>query len=215
MVNILDKSSKQPQAQNDKVRRVNRRALVFFILAAIMVTMACSNSYLNYEGKFSRERIIEEEDWGIILAAETPGISVDSTEEPPVSIPEPAYQPERSQGSVPVTNNAGTNEYSVSAQDFSCICSVDGNVNVELRVNGDQLEIVDPSGGVQVYDKIGENTYKRSWMGYYILTVDGQDTQVDEEKSVVVFLTDTGYVMEHYSGSEGSPCCVHTFTQTK
>jgi len=131
-----------------------------------------------------------------------------------VSVPEPVAQPETSIGAEASLGTAGIKEFSVTAQDFTCICQVDGNVNVELRVNGDQLEVVDSSGGMQVYDKIGENTYKRSWMGYYILKVDGKDTTVDEEKSVVITLTDDGYIMEHYSGTESSPCCIHTFTRT-
>ena len=206
----------QRQSQTNEVYRLNRRVIILTVVAVIMVTMACSLPYLNYEGKFSKERIKKEDEEYIaqILAAEAPEISVSSTEEAPVSIPEPAYQRKESQGSEAVINNGGTNEYAVSAQDFNCICQVDGNVNVELHVNGDKLEIIDASGGVQVYDKIGPNTYKKSWMGYYILVVDGQDTKVDEEKSTVIILNNNGYVMEHYSGSESSPCCIHTFMQT-
>ncbi len=65
----------------------------------------------------------------------------------------------------------------------------------------------------QVYEKTGGSSYKRSWMGYYILVVDGKDTQVDEERSVVMTLTDTGYTMEDFQGTSAFPCCIHTFTQ--
>ena len=205
----------QNQTRTYEMYRQNRRAIILTGVAVIMVTMACSLPYLNYEGKFTKATLEKEEEeyWAQILAAETPEIAVSSTEEAPVSIPEPAYQPGKSQDSEPVTYNAGINEYSVSAQDFSCICQVDGNANVELRVNGDQLEIIDPDGNGKVYDKIGDNTYKRSWMGYYIDTTDGKETKIDEEKSVIIILTGNGYIMEHYSGSEGSPCCIHTFTK--
>ena len=107
----------------------------------------------------------------------------------------------------------------MTAQDFDCICQVDGNVQVEFTFKGDQLEVKNASGGVDVYDKIGENRYRRSWMGYYIL-VSGEgdqktETQVEEERSVVIILNDNGYVMEHYQGTASSPCCIHTFTNTK
>ena len=83
-----------------------------------------------------------------------------------------------------------------------------------VKCQGDQL-FFGEGEGEQVFEKIGENTYKRSWMGYYILVVDGKDTQVDEERSAVIILTNDGYLMEHYQGSNSSPCCVYTFTQTK
>lgn len=37
--------------------------------------------------------------------------------------------------------------------------------------------------------------------------------KVDEEPNVVIILTDTGYVIEHYQGDSGSACCYHTFTK--
>jgi hypothetical protein len=91
---------------------------------------------------------------------------------------------------------------------------VDGDVSQALSVKGDQL-FLGTGEGEQVYEKIGANTYKRSWMGYYILNVDGIDTKVDEERSDVIILTANGYIMEHYQGSNSSPCCVHTFTKKK
>jgi hypothetical protein len=64
-----------------------------------------------------------------------------------------------------------------------------------------------------VFNKNGENTYKRSWLGYFIDTTDGKETKVDEEQSVIIILISTGYVMEHYKETECSPCCVYTFTK--
>lgn len=136
-----------------------------------------------------------------------------STPEQSVPIPEPDNQSGELQGSEAEIINGGINEYSVSAQDFNCICLVDGNVNVELRVNGDQLEVINSKGDVKVYDNIGENTFRRSWMGYYILMIDGEETKIDQEQSVVITLNDNGYSMEHYQGAESSPCCIHTFTE--
>ena len=88
------------------------------------------------------------------------------------------------------------------------------NCTQEYKVEGDQLHI-----GGMVFDKIGNNTYKRSWMGYYIL-VSGEgdnqtETQVEESRSSVITLTETGYVMENYQGESGSPCCINTFTKNK
>lgn len=208
---------KKLQTQTDKVHRVSRRVIILCITAVVTVSIACVHPWINpemrdtdenYYGKSSIDTITNPENsepMAEVLEPVTPKQAAPQ--------PKPTNQPAALPESVP--NTVGTNAYTVSAQDFSCICQVDGNVNVELRVNGDQLEIIDPGGNAQVYDKIGENTYKRSWMGYYILVEDGQETQVDEEKSVVVILTDTGYIMEHYSGSEGSPCCIHTFLQTE
>ena len=83
-----------------------------------------------------------------------------------------------------------------------------------LDIKGDQLTYAG-----NVYDKIAENTYKRSYMGYYILeSGEGENitqTQVDEERHDVIIITDNGFISEHYQGDEGSPCCYHTFSLTK
>ncbi|MDO9086144.1 MAG: hypothetical protein Q7U53_08055 [Anaerolineaceae bacterium] len=110
---------------------------------------------------------------------------------------------------------SGANEYSLTAQNFNCICSVDGNNQVvEFKFNGDQLEYA----GNQ-YNKIAENTYKRSFMGYYILeSGEGENktsTQVDEERHTIIIITDDGFNLENYQADEGSPCCYYTFTKEK
>lgn len=137
-----------------------------------------------------------------------------SIPEQSVSTPAPTTLPEEPMGSDEETTKVETNEYSVSATNFDCTCQVDGNVTQAIRVEGDQL-FLGEGNDEQVYDKISENKYKRSWMGYYISVVDGEEIRVDEEKSTVITLTDTGYVMEHFSGTGSSPCCFHTFTQIK
>lgn len=110
---------------------------------------------------------------------------------------------------------AGENEYAVSGTNNGCICSVDNpTMSIELKIDGNQLEYAG-----NIYNKISENTYKRSYMGYYIL-VSGEgenktSTQVDEERHDIIILTDDGFISEHYQGDEGSPCCYHTYTLNK
>ena len=207
------KNNVQPKTQNNtKVFMVKRCIKFLGIIAVSLLLMGCWIAELWND--MSDSNFWEPDGVQIVGGTETTSEVLEPTT-PIQAAPmqEPAYQPEVSQGSEEVNHNAGINEYSVSAQDFNCICQVDGNVNVELRVNGDQLEVIDTNGDVQVYDKIGENTYKRSWMGYYIDMTGGKETKVDEEKSVVIILTNNGYIMEHYSGTESSPCCIHTFTK--
>jgi len=113
------------------------------------------------------------------------------------------------------TNKAGINEYAVSATNFGCTCTVDNSsMSIELKIEGEQLEYAG-----FVYNKVSENTYKRSYMGYYILESGEGDnktsTQVDEERHDIIILTENGFISEHYQGDESSPCCYHTFTMHK
>ena len=112
---------------------------------------------------------------------------------------------------MPVTNTA--TEFSVTAQNFDCICEASGTVTQEYKVEGDQLQI-----GGMVFEKIGTNSYRRSWMGYYIL-VSGEgdnqtETQVEESRSSVITLTENGYIMENFQGDRVH-CCINTFTKNK
>lgn len=201
---------------------MNKKKLAIPLLVMIIVSMACS---FGYEGvNFGSDEEIEHIEDLTATAAEQasqltgPISTLEPTRQPVVrqtSAPE-AAQPESAQ---PEVESAGPKEYSVTAQDFDCVCQVHGNVTRELIIKGDLLEIPNDQGGAHVYEKISENTYRRSWMGYYIL-VEGEgenatETKVEEERSIVIILTDGGYVMEHYQGTSGSPCCIHTFTQTK
>ena len=205
------KNNRQPQTPNYPRVRVNRYLKFLGIIAVSLLLMGCwlaelwedmsDASFWEYDAQITGEGKPTSE----VLEPSTPIQAA--------PLQEPVYQPEASQGSDETPSNSGINEYSVSAQDFNCICQVSGNVSVELRVNGDQLEIIDPGGNAEVFDKIGENTFKRSWMGYYIDTTGGKETKVDEEHSVVIILTNNGYMMEHYKGSEISPCCIYTFTK--
>lgn len=131
--------------------------------------------------------------------------------------PEPEYQPADSQSSGglnPETANAGTHEYSVEATNFDCTCQASGNITPIINFKGDQVEFANGDGTGLVYDKIGENTYKRTWMGYYILQngsgAQATETKVDEEQATVLIFSSTGYRMESYQGSSETPCCYYT-----
>jgi hypothetical protein len=136
--------------------------------------------------------------------------------DPPPSEPGPAKPASGNvSSSDPESPYSEENEYSVTGTNFGCTCSVDGNtLTLSLDINGDQLTYAG-----NVYDKIAENTYKRSYMGYYILeSGEGENktsTQVDEERHDTIILTEEGFISEHYQGDEGSPCCYHTFTTLK
>lgn len=187
------------------------------LFVILLLTMACA---IGYEGlQIGDDPEIDK----ILDLTATTENAQPSTAEQPVSTPEPTSQPvlppQPEAQTEPETETAGLKEYSVAATNFNCTCQVSGNVTVEFNIKGDQLEYPNGGGGVDVYEKIGENTYKRSWMGYYILSSgegeDATETKVDEERSVVIILNDSGYVMEHYQGTSSSPCCFYTFTNTK
>ena len=190
---------------------MRKRALPILVVM-ILFTIACTFDIFtisNEDPYFSFTQTADAELYASLTSGKTPEPIAESdvTSE---HVDQPALS--SSAGSSNLTGDPV--EYSVSATDFDCTCQVDGNVTQAIRVEGDQLFL----GGVgdeQVYDKISENKYKRSWMGYYISVVDGEEIRVDEEKSTVITLTDTGYVMEHISGTGSSPCCFHTFTQIK
>jgi hypothetical protein len=141
---------------------------------------------------------------------------------PADATPEPEYQPADSQGSGdlnPETANSGSHEYSVEATNFNCTCQVSGNITPIINFTGDQVKFPNADGNGLVYDKIGENTYKRSWMGYYILQngsgAQATETKVDEERATVLIFSSSGYRMESYQGSSDTPCCYFTNTIVK
>jgi hypothetical protein len=191
-----------------------KRKIAFIpLVIIIMLTMACT---IGYEGVSigSDPEIERIEDMTATAQYAQPARPLEA-----VSTPVPTSQPAAAQAPAESTEKAAPKEYSVTAANFECTCQVDGNVSVEFNFKGDQLEVSMNGGSADVYDKIGENTYKRSWMGYYILmSGEGEnatETKVDEERSAVIILKDNGYVMEHFQGSASSPCCFHTFTDTK
>ena len=207
MEKIFDKENKS-YTQILKVNRINKRIVIPMLVVVLMITMACNISYEGIDFTDKPETPLIE------INPETEEQSQPQMPQQAVPTPEPTYQREESKDPEAEAEKSETNEYSVTAENFDCICQVNGNVTQVLSVKGDQL-FFGEGEGEQVYEKIGENTYKRSWMGYYILREDGKDTKVDEEQSTVIILTDNGHIMEHYKGSNSSPCCVYTFTQTK
>ncbi len=192
-----------------------KKSFIFLMsLFVILFSLSCA---ISYEGiQFSDDPDPEEEYREQLLreleeaasseqpeqAAEVPSAEKEPQSEPgnQVAAPGEAAQPD------------GEKEYAVSATNFGCICSVNNPTkSIELKIEGDQLEYAG-----NIYNKISENTYKRSYMGYYILeSGEGENktsTQVDEERHDIIILTKDGFISEHYQGDESSPCCFHTFT---
>lgn len=185
------------------------------IVIVLIVLLSCSISMegINFSGDEEANKI------STLRAHETEMAESESEAAlPPVTEPTPEPQPTTppvpTTAAEPETNTDGPTEYSVTSQNFDCICQETGTVTQEVKVEGDKLLL-----GGQTFDKIGDNTFRRSWMGYYIL-VSGQgdnktETQVEEERSLIVILTEDGYIMENYQGDNGSPCCIFTFTKNK
>ncbi len=201
-------TKKEAEPHNGIPHKIGKYVTILLLIVVLLSTLACTIYSDGWNlGPDPDLDMIEDQ-------TSTAEYSNRSVPEQSVSTQAPTSLPDGSPDSDAETGNVETHEYSVTATDFDCTCQVDGNVTQAIRVEGDQLFL----GGVgdeQVYDKISENKYKRSWMGYYISVVDGEEIRVDEEKSTVITLTDTGYVMEHFSGTSSSPCCFHTFTQIK
>jgi hypothetical protein len=182
-----------------------------------LIMMACS---FGYEGVAIGDDPEDLERDMMRLTIEA--MNMESVPQAAAATSEPKYQPADSQGVDPSTVEAvvaGTHEYSVEAANFECTCQVDGNLTVSFSFTGDQVEVTNAGGSGQVYDKTGENSFKRTFMGYYILDSGSGDqvtsTVVEEERSVVIILDPTGYRMEHFQGEADSPCCYHTFTKRK
>ncbi len=184
---------------------------ISFILLACSISMEGINfsddEQLNRLGTGTAIRELLNE-----LTEEAPSGGVDAP--PPVAEPTAILQPTAAAAPDPEPPTNTTAEYSVTAQNFDCICQETGTVSQEFKFVGDQLQV-----GDLIFEKIDNNLYKRSWMGYYIL-VSGEgdnktETQVEESRSTVIKLTDTGYIMENYQGDSGSPCCINTFTKNK
>ncbi len=192
---------------------------LFFLMVSIMIsmTLACA---IGYEGLQISDDPEPSDAISELIAQQTfeANIAEEPAQETQASAVEENQAPEvpALSGSSGVESDLSRpNEYSLTAQNFNCTCSVDGNNQVvEFKFNGDQLEYAG-----NVYDKIAENTYKRSFMGYYILeSGEGENktsTKVDEERHVIIILTDDGFNLEHYQADEGSPCCYYTFKMEK
>ncbi len=181
--------------------------------------LACSISLdgIGFEDPQERpdpfKELIEQQTFEAMLSEEPGSAPADAT-------PEPEYQSVIPSGSDMEKVVAGSHEYSVNATNFECTCQATDNMTVDINFTGNQVEITNGGGGAtMVYDNVGENTYQKTVMGYYILSSGSGDqateTKVEEENRTVIILTSNGYVMESYKGEESSPCCYYTFTIEK
>ncbi len=196
---------------------MQKKFVLPLVITVLLVLLACSIGYDGFDMTGDEEaNKLSTLDAHATEMAESESYSAPQPVTEPTPVPQPTVPPaaptEPEPEPKPSTDSA--TEYSVTSQNFDCICQETGTVTQAVKVEGDKLVL-----GDQTYDKIGDNTFKRSWMGYYIL-VSGEgtnktETKVDEERSVVVTLTGTGYTMEHFQGQSGSPCCIHTFTENK
>ena len=189
-----------------------RKKLIFVgMVMTLFVVMACS---FGYEG------VVFGSDPEVEFVEDQTATAESAQNNPPqkaAATQEPEYQAPASPGTSAVTANSGKHDYAVAATNFHCTCQVDGDVVVEFTIQEDRLEYSLFGGAPDVYEKIGENTYKRTFMGYYILSsgsgAQATETVVEEERHSVIILNDQGYIMEQYQGADSSPCCYHTFTR--
>jgi hypothetical protein len=198
---------------------MKKKFVVPIILITVLLTLACS---VALEGISIGDAQEPHDPISEMFAQET--LDAMNTEEsgsaPAEATPESEYQSVNPPASDMEKVVAGSHEYSVNATNFECTCQATDNMTVDFNFTGNQVEITNGGGGAtMVYDKIGENTYQKSVMGYYILMSGEGDqateTKVEEENITVIILTSTGYVMESYQGSSSSPCCYYTFTIEK
>lgn len=196
----------------------NPRLLLLVLM--LLFTLACSFGYEGINWGFDEDI---EKIYSLTETASAPGYEAITSGGIPVNqveIPEEpgsSVDPSSSGASIISTPSGDQVEYTVSAVNNGCTCSVSGNMTLALDIQDDRLFYNLPDGTSNEYAKIGENTYKRTYMGYYILvsTSGGQEveTRVDEERHDVIILTAEGFISEHYQGSESSACCFHTFTR--
>lgn len=191
---------------------MKKKFVIPLSMFSLMIMLACS---VGYEGvSFGDDQpllppVLEEEVEAAPEAVDNP--------EPEAASAEPADHPVIPSSANAESAAAGSHEYSVTADNFDCICQATDNMTVDIKFTGDQVEVTNGGGGAtQVYDKIAENKYQKTEMGYYILT-DGvgdaaTQTKVEQEDITVISFTDTGYMMESFKGDAGSACCTYTFT---
>jgi hypothetical protein len=198
---------------------MKKKFVVPILLITLFLMLACGISMDGISIGDEQERVnpiremFEQETLEAMNTEEAGSAPADAT-------PEPEYQSVIPSGSDMGKVVAGSHEYSVNATNFECTCQATDNMTVDFNFTGDQVEITNGGGGAtMVYDKISDNKYQRSFMGYYILTSGEGDqvteTKVEEEHHTVIILTSNGYVMESYKGSSSSACCYYTFTIEK
>lgn len=194
-----------------------KKPITLILALLILFTLSCA---LDSQGTLERNK-----QWQLTQTADaelyeslTSGGSPEQ-ESPPEATSEPAAQSgsSSSSSSASVAVSGDQVEYAVSATNNGCTCSVGGNMMIDLDIQDDKLFFNLTDGTSYEFTKISPNTYKRSYMGYYILadSSTGEETRVDEEQHTVIILTDDGFISEYYQGTEGSPCCSHTYTNVE
>jgi hypothetical protein len=193
-------------------------AIPLFLIALLSV-LACSISLEGIsigdppEQPDPFQEMIAQETFEAMLSEEPGSVAAEATAEP-------EYRPVQAAGSNMESAAAGSHEYSITANNFNCTCQETADMTVDIKFTGSQVEITNGGGGAtMVYDKVGENTYQKTEMGYYLLKSGEGDqateTKVEQEDRTVIIFTNSGYVMENYKGEESSPCCTYTFKKEK
>ncbi len=198
---------------------MKKKFVVPILTITLLLTLACSFGYEGVSIGDDPEPLSPLD--GLINPETVQAVDTEEAGSAPAgATPEPEYQSVIPAGSDVERVVAGSHEYSVAATNFECTCQATANMTVDFKFTGGQVEITNAGGGAtMVYDKIDDNKYQRSFMGYYILSSGEGDqvteTKVEEENRTVIILTGSGYVMESYKGEAASPCCFYTFTIEK
>ncbi len=188
--------------------------------------MACSISYHGLaigddeKPKDFIEEMHEKATMETLLGQMTEAPQVESTPESGHQAAAPASAPAVASAVSDVEQSvSGSHEYSAVSSNFTCVCQETENMIVDFEFSESQVAVDFGGGEPQVFEKIGENQYQITRMGYYILRErEGDptsDIKVDREERTVITLTDTGYVMDNYQGEDASPCCTYTMTKVK
>lgn len=195
---------------------MNKRIIIASIVIVVnLLVLACGQSGNAWEPTADIYTLIEP----------TEAVETIPTAEPDIVLPIEPAQTEAplpvvsavadsaTSESDPLESNQGTRTYSSQAVSFDCICQEAGTVTSNFVFSGDTV-----SDGGNVYQKTGQNTYTRSWIGQSILVVDGKETILDIPKHAVLIFSKHGYILENYSDadpSSGAPCCFYEFTLQK
>jgi hypothetical protein len=198
---------------------MKKKSILPILIVLCLPALACTISYEGIQFSDDPEPAqLLREDLNRAIMGEA--ASTKETNSASAATAEPQYQAVAPASSEAESIVAGSNEYSISSTNFDCICQETPDMTVDIKFEGNQMMIANQgSESPLVFDKVGDNTYQRTFTGYYILTSGTGDqqteTKVEEENRTVVILTGTGYVMENYKGENSSPCCYHTFTVHK
>lgn len=195
---------------------------VLLLITLLLFTLACTISYEGINWGFDED---VEKVYSLTETASAPGYEPITSGDigiPVTQIDSPEATSEPAPPSSPVSSNVTAPsgdqvEYAVSATNNGCTCSVGGNMMIDLDIQDEKLFFNLTDGTSYEFAKVSPNTYKRSYMGYYILvdSSTGEETRVDEEQHTVIILTEDGFISEYYQGTESSPCCFHTYTNVE